>query len=373
MDNGSPIVVVSKPQITSVVVELENSRVGVGVADGTATTPSIQFKSVGNTGFYKSGTGIGATVGGVSRANVSSGGLEVNGSVKANDGSVSTPAFTFNSQTGTGFYKTAGGALDCSIAGTSKLEIQSSAIHSKVVIATPGLDLQEPSPAISFPDGHYLYSPSTNVFQFSNSSDDKVVAITNNALEVASGGTLAQPSLRISDAGRGFYTEGVDGDNIQKLIVAVSGGASGAFVRDNGLNKNYFESTEGRFVVQRSQVSRNDRLYVGPSNFNNTCLLNQVLLGSFTYSTAIAANGDNLLTTINVTNNVDGSIPFVSFCRQPASGSVGWSRIQLYLDSTTTSSQIKIRGGNPFSTATSGSVTIQYMMVWYQLNQGDPI
>lgn len=87
---------------------------------GTVSAPSISFKGDTDTGVYSSGTNtIALTAGGVQvfRADSTNFVLE-SGSLRAQDGSLSAPMYTFESDTDTGMYLAAAGSLAFTVGGT---------------------------------------------------------------------------------------------------------------------------------------------------------------------------------------------------------------------------------------------------------------
>ena len=105
----------------------------IGVSDGTTSLPSIRFSGQTDTGFLRhtanSATSIGVATGGLTKFIFDINGFYSTSArgpwLNPSSGSAAFPAFTFNSDTASGLYQASASSLGLSVAGTSRLNIDS--------------------------------------------------------------------------------------------------------------------------------------------------------------------------------------------------------------------------------------------------------
>lgn len=124
-------------EITTSYVEIGTSHVIRTASDGTAAAPIYTFSSDTDTGLYRSGANdIGVTLGGTQRLSFNTNGLSVtSGHIENQDGTVSTPAYTFVSDPDTGMYRDAANSVSLATNGVRRFTVDTGSISALLAIA----------------------------------------------------------------------------------------------------------------------------------------------------------------------------------------------------------------------------------------------
>lgn len=85
----------------------------LGIADGSVGSPSLYFRSDTDTGLYRPGANIlGVAVGGAEKLRVNSTGISTDGTILSGDGTAGAPAWSFASETDTGWRRRGAGDIE---------------------------------------------------------------------------------------------------------------------------------------------------------------------------------------------------------------------------------------------------------------------
>jgi hypothetical protein len=170
------------------------------IPDGTVSAPSIAFISQGNTGIYRGATGSGQRISfatnGVQRAYIDNTIFWNGGNFFSNiNGTVSAPAFSFTNATNSGLYRNAGdGSLSVSVIGSEKLRLASAT------------------------------NTSYNPLDMSNNALTNAPQVGNSAgnLEVRMNSTGAGGTLTLT-GGTGLLAATAGGNSGQHLVLTING------------------------------------------------------------------------------------------------------------------------------------------------------
>lgn len=146
---GTPITITwANTTLSDLGTEMTNSlsrdgyggmRAALKGTDGTVAAPAFSFTNEAGTGIYRIGaSNPGLSVAGTKRQEWNTTGTVVNGTMTTADGSVSAPAHSFSSETGTGLYRIGASDLGVSIAGTKRLELTATGLTVPNALAVTG-------------------------------------------------------------------------------------------------------------------------------------------------------------------------------------------------------------------------------------------
>jgi len=127
--NGISIIIITATSFLSDVV--------IRVLDGVVGTPAYAFKNDPDTGFYSVGANqLGIACGGTLIATISTSAFGITQSIRAPDGSVGTPAYSFTYDPDTGIYSSGVNGIGFATNGTQRLGISSTAIIAYTTITS---------------------------------------------------------------------------------------------------------------------------------------------------------------------------------------------------------------------------------------------
>jgi hypothetical protein len=227
-------------------------------ADGSVAAPSISFMNDTDTGFYGSTDSIGITIAGIDAGSLSNGAFVFYRIVRADNGSVTTPDFSFNLDDDTGIYNPAVNSLGFVTNATERMRINASGnvgigttapsnnLHVRGSDAatnttTNVLRLEHESsatPAANFGTGILFSGESSttsnqDMAQISSLWTTATHASRSSALAFSTmrnGGSLTE-SARLDDYGNfGVGTTSIGVGNLSEQVWVRSGSGVGAFL-----------------------------------------------------------------------------------------------------------------------------------------------
>lgn len=119
--------------------------------DGTAALPAYSWASDTDSGFYRIGANnIGAAVNGAKVLDISTTGLGVTGTVLSSDGAVSAPAYSFTSDPDTGLYRIGANNIGIAANGAKVLDIATTGLGVTGTLTSSGaLSVTDSTAAVS--------------------------------------------------------------------------------------------------------------------------------------------------------------------------------------------------------------------------------
>lgn len=219
---------------------------------GSAADPSFTFDGDADTGLYRQGADeLGVSTGGAERFRVGSFGIRGDDTgnlynwnrFQGNNGSASSPTFTFDSDTNTGMYRDGTDSISFATGGTQRLDIDGGGIKGKVPFSGPFGSAG--APGFSFDgdtDTGFFRGPGSGVISWSGNTTQGGY-MWNGGIRTLDG-TAGNPAYSfMSDSNTGIFRNASDD------IGFTTGGArrmtisSGALFLDNGVDFFVFPDT----------------------------------------------------------------------------------------------------------------------------------
>jgi hypothetical protein len=186
-------VISATPSVVSVNTQVQN-------VNGTAAAPAYSFTSDTNTGIYgPSSDTLGIATGGIQRVSIGTNTINTTNTVLGPDGSVTSPTYSFSGESNTGIYRSGSHSLDITINGTRQLQVTDTSITTGEVIknvngsaSAPAYSFtSDPNTGISASGSDQLY---LNVGGTSKVEINSTAVIVNEALNVTGGAVIGNPS-----------------------------------------------------------------------------------------------------------------------------------------------------------------------------------
>lgn len=174
------------------------------LADGTAANPSLKFISDTDTGLYRpSNNTLGITTGGTTRMNISDSVITATIPIRVSSGAVTSPSYSFSSDTNTGFYQATPDEIDVACGSTRSVNFSFYGVKT----GNGGLG----SASYSFLDEitSGMYKSAAGNLDFA-CGGNRSLNLTAAGCRTPSGTNLAPSYSFISDTDTGIYLSGTN-------------------------------------------------------------------------------------------------------------------------------------------------------------------
>jgi hypothetical protein len=298
-------------------------------ADGSVGSPSITFTADNNTGFYRIGAdSIGFSAGGVKRFEVKTAGVYANvnlvmggqNPVKAANGTVAAPAYTFNGDEDNGMYRVGTNSVGFVAAGARVVEMKSTSVNVNTTLnMASGKQLQADAgsaatPALIFgtqsTTGFYQVGSAASVgfsvggtkkVQFSSTEINVNTALTVTGVLSHQDGLVGTPALTFtSDADTGLYRIGPNS------IGFAAGGVKKVEINATNMSVNTSINIGGAGVIKlaNGSISAPSLSFTGSPNSGLYRLANDILAVSINSAKRLEVK--DTLVTVNTALTTTG-------------------------------------------------------------------
>lgn len=167
---------------------------GIGVGDGTAGSPALQFNSDGNTGLFRPGSDIiGFSAGGTERARITTTGFQMV------DGSAASPSIAPTSDPDSGLYSAGTNSLGIATAGANRVTLDTTALTTTLPNRTADGSAAAPAFSFSGDTDTGVHRPGTNILAIDTAGSERARVDASGNLAI--GSTTGYQKLTVQGQG----------------------------------------------------------------------------------------------------------------------------------------------------------------------------